>query len=252
MPTALDLITDSLILCGEVGAGQSVSPEDGQFCLVRLNAMLDSWSQEEQYIYTRTITPYLLTANVGQYAIGPTAPAPFNTARPNKIDFARILINIGGVFVGQGGQGDGGGIRLIDAVEFAGHADKSSTSIVPQELYYEPSVPNGTLHLFDIPSCPLATQLELTAWSQLQQLASLTTVLVFPPGYYEAIALSLAVAISPGYNKPVDPVTAGRAQTCTQRIKEINQRILMPGRVPVSQQGAPQQPGQQQAPPPLQ
>ncbi len=250
--TALDLAADILVTIGETGQGQSISPEDGTYLLTRINAVLDSWSQEELYIFTRTITPYLLTANQGQYAIGPNAAAPFNTARPTKIDFARILIQIGGVYVGQGGQGDGGGLRLIDAVQFAGHADQSSTSIVPEELYYEPTVPNGILHLFDIPSCPLNTQLELTAWSALPQLVSLASPLVFPPGYYEALVMAVGVAVSPAYNKPVDQVTASRAQTCTQRIKEMNQRILIPGRVPVSQQGAPQQPGQPQAAPPLQ
>lgn len=233
--TANDLITDVLTVIGELGQGQTASPEDGAFCLVRVNAVLDSWSQEEDYIFNRTTVPYALTSNVGVYPIGPTAGAPFNVARPNKIDAARILILVGGVYIGVKDM------RLIGYDEYVSYSDKSSTSIVPEVLYYDNAVPNGNLYLFDIPSVPVGTKLELTTWTQLPQFASLATPFVFPPGYYEAIVQALAVAISPGYNKPVDQVTAGRAAQCTQRIKEINRMILRPGAP------APAAPGQQQA-----
>lgn len=252
MATGLDLVTDILQTIGELGQGQTPSPEDGDYCLRRINGVLGSWSQEQGYIFTRTITPYALVGGTGKYAIGPSAAAPFNTARPNKIDFAQIRIQIGTEYVAQAGPSEGGGLRLLNAVEYASHADKSSTSIVPEELYYDNAVLLGNLYLFDIPSCPLPTQLELTAWSQLPQLTSLASILVFPEGYYEAMVTAIGIAVSPAYGKPVDPVTASRAQTCTGRIKEINQMILSPGRVPVPQQPAAAQPGQQQAPPPLQ
>lgn len=239
MATLLDLITDILQTIGELGEGQTPSPEDGDYVMRRVNGALDSMSQEEGFIYNRSITSYALTANTGTYAIGPTAPAPFNTARPTKIDFARILINIGGTPVGVKD------LTLIPAERYASYSDKTSTSIVPEELYYDNAAPLGNLSLFDIPSAD-GTFLELTAWTALQQFTTLMDPLVFPPGYYEMLVTVLGVAVSPAYNKPVDPVTAGRAETCTRRIKEINHMILRPGiPMPVSQQGAQ---GQPQAP----
>lgn len=233
MATALDLVTDVLVTIGELGQGQTASPEDGAYCLLRLNSVLDSLSQEEGYIFNRTITSYALTGGTGTYSIGPTGT--FAGARPTKIDYARILLQVGGQFIGVKDMG------IITVERYVSYSDKSSTSIVPEELYYDNAVPNGNLYLFDIPSVVVPTKIELTFWTALQQFASLAAPLVFAPGYYEMVVMILAVAVSPSYNKPVDPVTAGRADTCARRIKEINRMILRPGiPAPVAS------PGQQQ------
>lgn len=238
MPTVLDFVTDVLQTIGELAQGQTPSPEDGQYCLTRSNGVIGNMSQEEGYIFTRKITSYALTPGVGTYAIGPTAAPPFNGPRPTKIDFARILISVDGTYIGVNN------LRLITVEEYDSYSDKSSTSLVPESLYYDNAVPNGNLFLFDIPSASQA-KLELTVWQQLQQFSSLADVLVFPDGYYEMLVLVVGVAVSPSYSKQVDPVTAGRAQTCTERIKAINRLILRPG---IPMPTAQQNPGQQPAP----
>ena len=249
MSTCLDLVTDALIMTGDLAQGQSPSPEDAQFLFTRLNAILDSLSQDGAYIFTRTITPYALTPNVQNYAIGPTATPPFNTARPTKIDAARILVTLAG--------NANLSVKDLDIIDYAKYleiSDRTASAQIPEEIYFDNAVPNANVFLFPVPTCLAATQLELTVWSQLPQFASLTSQFVFPPGYYEMLVLVLAIAISPAYNKQVDPVTAGRADTCTKRIKEINQMILRPGLVPVAQGPGGVQPGaaQQQAPPAFQ
>lgn len=231
-------MTDSLQTCGELGEGQTPSPEDASYCFTRLNSLLDSWSQDEDFIFTRTITTYGLKQGVFQYAIGPAAPAPFNTARPTKIDFARILIQVGGTYIGVKD------LDIIPFERFVDISDKSATSIVPELLYYDNAFPLGNLYLRDTPSVVAPTQLELTVWSQLPQFGSLVAQFSFPPGYYEAIVLALAVAIGPAYNKPLDQVTAGRAAECIQRIKSINKMILRPGLPPAAYLPAPPAAGQ--------
>lgn len=240
--TTLDLITDALVTIGEVSQGQTISPEDAAYCFTRTNAVLDSLSQEIGYIFNRSITPYALIPNQPSYAIGPTAPAPFNTARPTKIDAAQILLNVGG-----NNSLSVKDLDIIDYAQYVEFSDKKASAQVAEKLYFDAAMPNGNLFLYPVPTCIVATQLELTVWAQLQQLPSLTTVLQFPPGYYEMLVLVIGVAISPAYDKPVDPTTAGRADTCTKRIKSINELILAPGRTPVAQGGAPAQ-GQQQPP----
>lgn len=242
--TGLDLITDVLTTIGELAQGQTPSPEDAIFCQRRLNGALDSMSQEEGYVFTRNISAYDLTPLTGTYVIGPTAAAPFNVARPTKIELARILALVGGQYVGIKEM------RIITYAEYVSYSDKTSTSIVPEELYYDNAAPNGNLYLFDIPSAA-NTRLELTTLQQLPQLESLTDTLDFPEGYYEPLVLILGVAVSPAYNKAVDQVTAGRMTTCSDRIKAINRSILFPGIPPQQQPGA-AQPGQQPAPPKLQ
>lgn len=247
MATCLDLVTDILQTLGELSQGQTPSPEDASYCFTRVNAVLDSWSQEEGYIYNRSVTGYALTANQPSYSIGLTATAPFNVARPNKIDAARILLSVGGNV--NLGVHD---LDIIDYAKFVEYADKLASAQVAEALYFDNAFPNGNLFLYPVPKCTVATQLELTAWTQLPQFASLATAFSFPPGYYEAMVTAIGIAISPAYNRPVDPVIAGRADTCTKRIKEINRMILKPGLVPVAQGPTGVQPGQQQAPPALQ
>jgi hypothetical protein len=239
------MITDILVTVGELGQGQTPSPEDAQYCLTRTNAVLDSLSQEMGYIYTRTVIPYTLTANTGTYQIGTSAGAPFNTARPTKIDFARILMQVGGVYIGVKD------LDIIDVVRYDEYSDKTTAGRVPETLYYDNAFPLGNLNLYPVPTCLVPTQLELTAWLALPQFTSLTDVFVFPPGYYEMLVLIIGVAVSPSYNKPVDQVTAGRAAQYSQRVKDINRMILQPGAPPIpvapGAQGNPQEAAQVQA-----
>lgn len=239
MATALDIATDAAVLIGELAQGQSLSNEDAQFILTRLNALLDSMSQEEAWIYNRTIQPYALTANVASYAVGPTAAAPFNTARPTKIDAAKLKFSL------NGGTLQVKDLDIIDYARYVAYSDRAASAQLAESLYYDNAAPNGNLFLFPVPNCLTPTILELTFWTQLQQFASLTTVLAMPQGYYEAIVLALAVAISPAYNKPVDQVTAARAAQTSERIKTINKMILMPGLPPQAYLPQQQAPGQQ-------
>jgi hypothetical protein len=228
MATCLDLCTDAMILCGELAQGQTPSPEDAQFLFTRINSVLDNLSQDEAWIFSRTIQTYQLTSGIASYAIGPTAPAPFNTPRPNKIDFARILIQIAGAYVGVKD------LDIIDYARYVEYSDKTTSGRTAESLYYDNSVLTGNVILYPVPTCAAPTQLELTFWTQLPQFASLVSVFNFPPGYYEALVLLLAVAIMPAYNKPLDQVTIGRAEQCVQRIKTINKMILMPGLPPAA------------------
>lgn len=245
--TALDIITDAMQMVGELAQGQTPSPEDGAFCLRRLNNILDSWSQQEDYIFTRSIGTYALTNGVGTYAIGLTAASPFNVARPNKIDMARILGQITGSSAVDVGLRV---LRIINYAEYVEHADKNSTSIIPEELYYDNAMPNGNLYLFDKPA-GTGLKLELTVWSQLAQFTSLAGTYGLPPGYLEPLTLALGEAISPGYNKAVDPVTAARGVTYSQRLRDINHNILKPG-MPPREVMPGSTPGQPAAPPPIQ
>ncbi len=221
MSTALDVITQALWDIGELAQGQSPSPEDAQYCLGRLNLFMDMLSQDEAFIYTRSTAAYQLSVGVGAYQIGPTAASPFNVARPTKIDLARILALVAGQYVG---------VKVLDIINYktyVQYSDKTSTSIIPETLYYDNAAPNGTLYLFDLPSSGF-TKLELTSWVQLPQF-TLTTVINLPQGYPELLVSGLSVSIAPGYSKTVDPVIVARAMQASQAIKNINRMILSPG-----------------------
>lgn len=241
MSTALDLITDALETLGEAGVGEPISPEDGAYGLLHLNNMLDSWSTRRLFIFNVGIAAYGLTANIGVYPIGPTAAAPFNVVRPTKINAARILALINGVYVGVKD------LSILTVDQFQELSDPTATANVPEMLYCDFAYPNANLNLYPRPAVGVGTQLELSTWTSLMQFATLQTTYSFPPGYWNALMWNLVVELGPGYNKPADSATAAKALEYMKTIQEINRENGLADRVPPERDLAPTTPvGQEQ------
>ncbi len=237
--TALDLITDALVTLGECGVGEPISAEDGAYGLLRLNSLLDSWSTRRLFIFTINISSYSLIATNANYQIGPTGV--FNAPRPLRIDAARILLDIGGEYVGVKD------LDLLTQPEYVELSDKQATALIPEKLYNDGEYPNSTLSLYPAPTCTIPSKLELSTWTALAQFATLLTAFSFPPGYYSAILWSLVVELGPGYNKPPNEAQAAKALEGMQAIQNLNR---LNGMADMQTQPAnPQQPGPGQAGP---
>lgn len=213
MSTALDLITDALVSLGELSQGETPNAEDGAFCLTRLNAMLDSFSTQRLNLYSVSKFTGALVANTQDYTIGPSG-ATFTNARPLLVQTATIVLP----------NTITEPMRILTSKEWAEIKEKALTGVLPDKLYFEPSYPNGTLHVHPRPSG--TPTLELYYWTVLSTFANLSATFTFPPGYYHAIMWNLCVEISPGYNKPLDPVTQMRAQQGLSAIQNLNAQIL--------------------------
>src|SRR5437867_11271480 len=90
--TAADIVSRALKLIGVLAAGEAAAAEDAADVLDIANGMLDAWTMDRLYVYASTFPTYALTSGTQSYSIGPTAAAPFNVPRPNKIEEANIVI----------------------------------------------------------------------------------------------------------------------------------------------------------------
>lgn len=221
MSTVLDLITDALISIGEVGQGDSISPEDSAYCLTRLNAMLDSWSIERLYIPFVQTARYSLTPLKGNYTIGQTGSVDINAPRPIAIEDAAIQIQVGAGFTRHQ-------LSIISQAEYALIADQGATANTPEKLWCDYNYPNAAIILWPAPTCPVQTQLEIVTWVPVSQFGSVNIVVTLPPGYYAGILWNLCAEIMPGYDLPPNPIIQAKADEGKRRIAALNMQRLPP------------------------
>src|SRR5439155_146871 len=79
--------------------------------------------------------------------------------------------------------------------------------------------PNGSLYLWPIPTQANAIELEL--WTLLNKVL-LTDTFSLPPGYEEALTLTLAEGLCPPFGRQVDPLLSSNAMKARAIIKSVN------------------------------
>lgn len=213
-PTFLDLATDAMTRIGELGQGETMSPEDANFCLTVCNSMLDIWSTQRDMIFTVTNLTENLTANTQDYTIGPSG-ATFTNARPILIQTAAMVMP--GTTVREP-------MSILTSKMWSALKEKGLVGVLPDKIYLDQGYPNAGFHVHPIPSGVI--EIDLYYWGELTQFASITTTFSFPPGYYECMVQNLALRIMPGYGKVPDQVTAEAAAASLANIKAINAQIL--------------------------
>jgi hypothetical protein len=181
------------------------SSDDLAFAESKFNRMTDQWNARNLMAFNRSFKSYTLTANHQPHLIGPGLASPdFDTGvgqggsatskavRPVKIYAAAIIFNNVTPNVTKP-------IPVVDDDWWAENRVKSLTTSVPTALYYSPDFPNGSLYLWPVPNFAYGLELEWrTAFSAL----TLTDTLSLPPGYEEALTLSLAEALIPTFPDP--------------------------------------------------
>ncbi len=183
MATVRDLITASLRLIQEVGAGEVCTAESAVDGLSALNRMIASWSVDKDVIYTESAEVFNLTS--GSHTIG--SGADFNTVRP---------VNIEQMFITDGGQTYP--LWENDSTQYALIADKETIGR-PTDFYYDGNYPVGTIKFYPVPD--KTYQLNIYSRKALSQFTAITDNVVLPNGYERALIYNLAVEIAPEYGK---------------------------------------------------
>lgn len=70
MPTALDIVTQSLQEMGAIAQSETPDAGDTNFALSKLNRMLDSWNASKLFIYSVNFQQYTMIANKNPQSIG--------------------------------------------------------------------------------------------------------------------------------------------------------------------------------------
>lgn len=221
MASALDIIKRSMRLLGVYSIGEAPSAEESADSLSALNAMLESWANENLFVYTKTLNQIALSANVGSYTVGPSGSTI--TGRPLEVSDASTITF----------QGVDYPLSIATLNDYNSIPVKTTAGI-PAVLYVVPNMPNVTVQLWPVPSA--AMTLNLRSNKVLQSFVSLTDVVNMPPGYERALAYSLAQEMAPEFSVQVSADVTKKAMQSRKVIKRTNTevpRMSMPYGVPM-------------------
>ena len=112
-------------------------------------------------------------------------------------------------------------LKVINTDDYAALSVPALSSENPSRLYYQLTVPNGTLWPWPFPT-NAANQLQLFMRNQLAAFADSATTVNLPPGYEEAITLILEGAILRGFGKTISADLREEIQEARAAIQGVN------------------------------
>lgn len=202
MTQAATLIKDALVDIGAIGTVETPEADDAALCLRRLNRMLDEWKLST--LQAAHYEVFSLPAGTQTRTIGTSGQV--NVTHPVRIEtgsFVRI------------GSSDYP-LHVASRDQWAAICEKTLDGAWPAWVYYESSVPLGTLNFWPQGAC----EVHLAVRSAFTAFADLTTNYTLPEGAEGAIFKNLKEILCAPYNRPLtaDIVTgASNARNALKR-----------------------------------
>jgi hypothetical protein len=207
--TAGDQINRSLRLLGVLAEGETPSASVSQDALVALNQMIDSWNTERLSIFNTIDQVFSWPAGEIQRHLGPTGE--FVGVRPVLLDDATYFKAPNGVSYG---------IKFINQQQYDGIAVKTVTSTYPQVMWINMEYPNIQMTVYPKPTQVL--EWHFISVQELDQPATLSTSMFYPPGYLRAFTYNLAMEFAPEFGVEPSPQVQRIAMTSKRNLKRIN------------------------------
>ena len=215
------LLTNAMLEINVNDPADAPAQTDSDFVLGKLNRLLDNWNAERHAIYADQFLPFtinIVTAAAGlPQTIGIAANSPTWTVTGNR------PVSIEGITVILSGTPKARvNLRPRDSQWWQLNTVPTITSPLPTDFYYNPVYPNGEVWLWPEPTTAYAVQV----WCR-GVLSSLTQFATFdlPPGYEDAITLTLAEDCAGGFQKPVTPELRSKALQARARIFDNNTQV---------------------------
>lgn len=192
--TKRDLCTQALQELGVLDPTDTASDEDMNAASGAFDRLYDAWNAKRVAVYADVFAPFTLTALLAPQTIGPAGNLVV-TQRPMSIESAGLVLTSGSLDVERP-------IWVRDAAWWSRQAVKDLSTDVPTDLYYEPDWPNGKAFFWPVPASAVGVVLQ-----SRMLLAALTLDATFtmPPGYHDAVMLSLAEKCARPFSRPVTP-----------------------------------------------
>jgi hypothetical protein len=208
--TAADQINGALRLIGMLAEGETPSAATAQDALAALNQMIDSWNTERLSVFSTQDQVFTWTPNQIHRTLGPTGNFVGN--RPILMDDS--------TYFKDPTNGISFGIKLINQQQYDGIAVKTVTSTYPQVMWINMDYPNIDMYVYPVPT--KALEWHFISVTELDQPASLSTTLAFPPGYLRCFKYNLACEIANEFGVEPPPNVARIAMTSKRNLKRIN------------------------------
>lgn len=203
--TTRDILRAAMVDAGILAAGEAIQAADAVDCLAKLNRILDNWNAERAAVYVDAVSTFTITPDLNPHTIGATGATWTATQRPVSIDSANLI---------QAGSDVRIPLGIIDAEAYDGISAPELSSGIPTVIHYKPTWPNGLVYFWPVPS--EAHEVELRSRIVLAEL-SLNTTVTLPPGYRDAIILTLAEDIAPMFGQVIPQHIPDRAQRARGR-----------------------------------
>lgn len=207
--TARDICQSALLEINVNDPVDDPAQSDVNFVLTKLNRLLDDWNADRNAVYADQFLERTITAGLNPHTIGPSgATWTATTNRPVSIEGAILILT---------GSTPEARVPMTkrDAQWFQNLPVPTLESQIPTDFFYNPTWPNGSFYMWPVPSQAYDVQL----WCRvvLAQLG-LNDTFTLPPGYWDAITLTLAEDISEPFQKPVTGSLSDRARRARARI----------------------------------
>lgn len=215
-----DLASDSLTDIGQLGEGQSASPEQINRALRYANRMLQKWSIQRFMLPTINSRTLVVTPGLQDYTLGPSASGPgsFVGIRPVFVESAQMVLPGSAMYEP---------LNLLDKSKWGAIRDKGATCSavgLPQDIFIEYQYPNILFHLWTIPAN--GATLIMAAWDILQEFLTPFDQLDLPPGYEECIEKNLAVELCSAYDMEPPPSLQMLANDSMVQVQKNNAQSI--------------------------
>lgn len=196
MATIRDLCQDALEELNIVGAGSTMSAEDAVKARNKLRSLLNQWNAKREAVYATLFSTFTLVPNTAPHTIGPNAATFTVTQRPVSIEAIGLGINTSNptVFLP---------LNVRDAAWWQANSVPALTSDIPTDFFYNPTWPNGEINFWPVPTAAYPVQIQSRVL--LDDLVDLNDTFDLPPGYFEALSLSLAESCARSFGRPIRP-----------------------------------------------
>ena len=208
--TAGDQINGALRLIGQLAEGETPSAATSQDALTAMNQMIDSWSTERLAVFSTQDQVFSWPPGAISRTLGPTGNFVGN--RPVLLDDS--------TYFRDPANNISFGIKIINQQQYDGIAVKTVTSTYPQVIWINMDYPNIDMYIYPVPTKVL--EWHFISVTELDQPATLATVLSFPPGYLRAFRYCLACEIAAEFGVEPSPQVSRIAMTSKRNLKRIN------------------------------
>jgi len=208
--SAGDQINGALRLIGMLAEAETPSAATAQDSLNALNQMIDSWNTERLSVFSTQDQVFTWAPNQISRTLGPTG---------NFVGNRPVLLEDSTYFKDPT-NGISFGIKLINQQQYNGIAVKTVTSTYPQVMWINMEYPNIEMYVYPVPT--KALEWHFVSVNELNQPATLSTMIAFPPGYLRAFKYNLACEIANEFGVEPPPNVARIAMTSKRNLKRIN------------------------------
>lgn len=213
MATVSGLISQALMLIGDLRPGYTPSNDVLNVGMETANSILSQWSGEGTMIPTVAVDTAVMTVSVAVYTYGPSGT--INSSRPLQILAAKSVANNIPLPV-----------EIIrTAAEWAAFSiDDAATGSYASGLFCDYAQPQATLRLWPIPSNE--STLYLYALKPLTSFAALGDTVSLHPGYEHALVHAIAVEVAPKLRLAVPETVLAEAGRAKAALAALNEAVL--------------------------